>query len=115
MSDTPTRMRVEVPAAGTQPEKPQQNGRRRGPTAPPPPTSTDLEQSRLGIETWIRGIALLLVVVAVVTYPMFALIVGVEGSRLAESIAPITGIAGAIVGYWFGQASRRIQTKEESG
>lgn len=102
-----------TPDAGGIAERARSNGR--PPKKPPPPLVPDLEQRRLGIETWIRGIALLLVVVAVVTYPMFALIVGIEGSRLAESIAPITGIAGAIVGYWFGQASRRIQSKEDNG
>jgi hypothetical protein len=42
------------------------------------------EQKRLKTETWIRGITLLIVVAAIVTYPMFALIVGTEGLRLPE-------------------------------
>lgn len=68
------------------------------------------EQHRLNLETWIRGIALMLVVLAMVLYPMYALIVGIPGTTLADVIAPVTGIAGAVVGYWFGQASRRIST-----
>jgi hypothetical protein len=50
----------------------------------------------------------MLVVVAVVVYPFYALIVHIAPATLSQVIAPITGIAGAIVGYWFGQASRRI-------
>jgi hypothetical protein len=64
---------------------------------------------RLNLETWFRGSTLLLVVVAVVVYPMYALIVHIPAATLAQVIAPVTGIAGAIVGYWFGQAQRRAQ------
>ena len=68
------------------------------------------EQQRLYLETWFRGVSLMLVVIALVLYPLYALIFKVSGSTLAEVVAPVTGIAGAIVGYWFGQASRRIQS-----
>ena len=68
------------------------------------------EQRRLNLETWFRGISLMLVVLALVLYPMYALIFNILGSTLSEVVAPVTGIAGAVVGYWFGQASRRIQT-----
>jgi hypothetical protein len=68
------------------------------------------EQRRLNLETWFRGISLMLVVLALVLYPMYALIFNIHGSTLSEVVAPVTGIAGAVVGYWFGQASRRIQT-----
>jgi hypothetical protein len=71
------------------------------------------EQTRLLIETWFRGIALMLVVIAVVVYPMYALIVHIASPTLAQVIAPITGIAGAVIGYWFGQASRRTQDASE--
>jgi hypothetical protein len=64
------------------------------------------EQYRLTLETWFRGIALLLVVIAVVVYPLYALIFAISGSTLSQLIAPVTGIAGAVVGYWFGQARR---------
>lgn len=86
------------------------------PTPPPQPpggsTALTEQEKRLTIETWIRGFALILIVIAIVTYPMYALIVGISGASLSEAIAPITGIAGAIVGYWFGQASRRISSVE---
>ena len=74
------------------------------------PAAVEGEQRRLTIETWFRGISLMLVVIALVLYPLYALIFKIAGSTLAEVVAPVTGIAGAIVGYWFGQASRRIQT-----
>jgi hypothetical protein len=77
---------------------------------PVTPAAVAGEQRRLAIETWFRGISLMLVVIALVLYPLYALIFNVAGSTLAEVVAPVTGIAGAIVGYWFGQASRRIQT-----
>lgn len=62
------------------------------------------EQYRLTLESWFRGIALLLVVIAVVVYPLYALIFKIPGATLPQVIAPITGIAGAVVGYWFGQS-----------
>jgi hypothetical protein len=72
------------------------------------------EQRRLSLETWFRGIALILVVVAVVFYPLYALIFKPPPATLAQVIAPITGIAGAVIGYWFGPASRRIQDSSSS-
>ena len=87
---------------------------RDGESSGPPPrqdlTVAMAEQHRLTIETWIRGVALLLVVLAVVVYPLYAMVFGISGANLSEVIAPVTGIAGAIVGYWFGQASRRISS-----
>jgi hypothetical protein len=68
------------------------------------------DESRLNRETWFRGIALMLVVVAVVVYPMYALIVHINPATLSQVIAPITGIAGAVVGYWFGQSQRQTQS-----
>lgn len=53
---------------------------------------------------------LILVVLGLVLYPLYALIFGIPGTTLADVIAPVTGISGAVVGYWFGQASRRIQS-----
>ena len=73
------------------------------------------DQYRLNVETWFRGIALMLVVAAVVLYPLYALVFNVPGATLSEVIAPVTGIAGAVVGYWFGQASRRIPPTPPGG
>ena len=77
-------------------------------------SETDGEQHRLLLETWIRGITLLMVVFAIVAYPFYALFAGTTPADLAQYIAPITGIAGAVVGYWFGQASRKLQPKEHA-
>lgn len=87
------------------------------PTLPPMTAMSDIrqhEQHRLNLETWFRGIALMLVVIAIVFYPLYALIFRVPGTTLADIVAPVTGIAGAVVGYWFGQASRRIPTNPPS-
>jgi hypothetical protein len=71
------------------------------------PTTPD-DQHRLLLETRFRGVVLLLVVGAVVLYPLYALIFNISGQNLSVVIAPVTGIAGAVVGYWFGQASRNL-------
>jgi hypothetical protein len=87
------------------------------PTLPPVTAGSEIrqhEQHRLNLETWFRGIALMLVVVAIVFYPLYALIFRIPGTTLADIVAPVTGIAGAVVGYWFGQASRRIPTNPPS-
>lgn len=68
------------------------------------------DEYRLNIETWFRGIALMLVVIAVVLYPFYALVAHIAPATLSQVIAPITGIAGAVVGYWFGQSSRRANS-----
>jgi len=73
-------------------------------------TNLQPDESRLNRETWFRGIALMLVVVAVVVYPMYALIVHINPATLSQVIAPITGIAGAVVGYWFGQSQRQARS-----
>jgi len=77
-------------------------------TSSPPHNELELhgEQQRLMFETKVRGVALLTVVFAIVIYPMYALVFEKDAGNMTELIAPITGIAGAIVGYWFGQASR---------
>jgi hypothetical protein len=77
-------------------------------------SSQTREQNRLWAETWFRGIALMLVVIAVVFYPLYALVFEISPATLNQVIAPVTGIAGAVIGYWFGQASRRIQDSPNS-
>ncbi|MFI1032223.1 hypothetical protein [Streptomyces sp. NPDC020951] len=51
-----------------------------------------------------RGIVLYLVVAALVLMPIFAMTNwGVSAEQFAQYVAPVTGIAGTILGYWFGQ------------
>lgn len=51
---------------------------------------------------YARAVALITVVVAIVATPIYAMIVAVDSQSFAAYIAPVTGIAGAVVGYWFG-------------
>lgn len=51
-----------------------------------------------------RGIVLYLVVAALVLMPVYAMsTAGVSPQEFAQYIAPITGIAGTVLGYWFGR------------
>ena len=53
-----------------------------------------------------RSIVLLLVVLAVVLMPIVAIIAGLSPQDFGSYIAPITAIAGTVVGYWFGERGR---------
>jgi hypothetical protein len=54
-----------------------------------------------GIRSWV----LLAVVAAVVATPIYAMTVNIDPQSFGQYISPITGIAGTIIGYWFGQRS----------
>jgi hypothetical protein len=54
-----------------------------------------------------RSLALYLVVLAVVLMPFTAILIGLEPEAFGAYIAPITAIAGTVVGYWFGTADRQ--------
>jgi hypothetical protein len=56
-----------------------------------------------------RSMVLLLVVLALVLMPILAMWIGLEPETLGTYMAPITGIAGTIVGYWFGTVDQRPQ------
>jgi hypothetical protein len=58
----------------------------------------------------IRSIVLLLVVLAVVLMPVVAIIAGLSPQDFGSYIAPITAIAGTVVGYWFGERGRTTTT-----
>jgi hypothetical protein len=53
----------------------------------------------------IRSYVLLAVVAAVVATPIYAMTVNIDPQSFGQYISPITGIAGTIIGYWFGQRS----------
>jgi hypothetical protein len=50
----------------------------------------------------VRGYALFGVVAAVVAMPLLAMALGMDPQAFGSYIAPVTGIAGTVVGYWFG-------------
>ncbi|MEB3966810.1 hypothetical protein OKJ48_42250 [Streptomyces kunmingensis] len=54
----------------------------------------------------VRGWALVAVVFAIIASPWIAMIAGVAAKDFSLYVAPVTGIAGAIIGYWFGQGQR---------
>jgi hypothetical protein len=48
-----------------------------------------------------RSVALYLLVFAVVLMPVIAIVAGITPQDFGSYVAPITGIAGTVVGYWF--------------
>ncbi|GAA1035739.1 hypothetical protein GCM10009557_44520 [Virgisporangium ochraceum] len=58
-----------------------------------------------------RSITLYLVVLGVVAMPVIAMVTSLDPQAFGSYIAPVTGIAGTVVGYWFG-ALRRLRAAE---
>jgi hypothetical protein len=54
----------------------------------------------------VRGWALVAVVFAIIASPWVAMISGVAAKDFSLYVTPVTGIAGAIIGYWFGQGQQ---------
>ncbi|WP_335932532.1 hypothetical protein [Streptomyces sp. PTD5-9] len=54
----------------------------------------------------VRGWALVAVVFAITASPWVAMITGVAAKDFSLYVTPVTGIAGAIIGYWFGQGQQ---------
>jgi hypothetical protein len=59
-----------------------------------------------------RSITLYLVVLAVVAMPAIAMITNLSPQAFGSYIAPVTGIAGTVVGYWFGTLNRPGKTQQ---
>jgi len=68
----------------------------------------DMEQhlSRFVTKSGIyaRMVPLFLLMLAVIVYPFYGMATHMPPESLAQYMAPVTGLAGAIIGYWFGQA-----------
>ncbi|MEW2315209.1 hypothetical protein [Streptomyces bauhiniae] len=54
----------------------------------------------------VRGWALVAVVFSIIASPWVAMISGITAKDFSLYITPVTGIAGAIIGYWFGQGQQ---------
>ncbi|MFI9375831.1 hypothetical protein [Streptomyces parvulus] len=54
----------------------------------------------------VRGWALVAVVFAIIASPWVAMLAGDAAKDFALYVTPVTGIAGAIIGYWFGQGQQ---------
>jgi hypothetical protein len=53
-----------------------------------------------------RSVTLYLVVLAVVAMPVIGMVTKLSPQAFGSYIAPVTGIAGTVVGYWFGTLNR---------
>lgn len=67
--------------------------------------------------SWARMIPLFLVAVAIVSYPLYGMVTHMPPQTLVQYLAPVSGLAGAIIGYWIGQQgerslSQRLETLE---
>ncbi len=54
----------------------------------------------------VRGWALIAVVFSIIASLWVAMIAGVAAKDFSLYVTPVTGIAGAIIGYWFGQGQQ---------
>lgn len=54
----------------------------------------------------VRGWALVAVVFSIIASPWVAMLAGVAAKDFSLYVTPVTGIAGAIIGYWFGQGQQ---------
>lgn len=55
----------------------------------------------------VRGWALIAVVFAIIASPWVAIVAGVSAQDFNLYVSPVTGIAGAIIGYWFSQGQQK--------
>jgi hypothetical protein len=60
-----------------------------------------------------RSIVLLLVVLSVVAMPIIAMVININPETFAAYIAPVTAIAGTVIGYWFGASDRQPGSRQE--
>jgi hypothetical protein len=59
----------------------------------------------------VRSWVLLAIVASIIVMPAVAMASGVAAQSFSQYIAPITGIAGTVLGYWFSQQSASISDK----
>ena len=71
------------------------------------------ETRRTSIADAARTVTLLLVIVVLVMTPLVLMLrpVPLDPSIYAQYMAPVTGIAGTVIGYWFGNRSSRDDGK----
>ena len=71
-------------------------------------------EAEVGAETtadMIRSIVLFLVVLAVVATPIFAMVRHIPPTAFLQYVAPITAIAGTVLGYWFGRQDQGLKRR----
>lgn len=51
----------------------------------------------------VRSTVLFAVILVIVASPIIGMLMGIDPQAFSAYMAPVTGLAGTIVGYWFGQ------------
>lgn len=51
---------------------------------------------------WARMIPLFFITAAIIAYPFYGMLTHMAPQSLAQYMAPLIGLGGAIIGYWFG-------------
>jgi hypothetical protein len=59
------------------------------------------------MEALVRTAVLVVVVAAVAALSIAALVLRLDAQQFTVYLAPVTGMAGTVLGYWFGAAGRR--------
>lgn len=62
----------------------------------------DVGEAERRLEAWVRTAVLVIVVGAVAVISMVGLLRGLEAQQFTLYLAPLTGMAGTVIGYWFG-------------
>jgi hypothetical protein len=62
-------------------------------------------------EVFVRSAILVMVVVVVAAMSLIALILRMDAQIFTAYLAPVVGMAGTVIGYWFGSAGRAREYK----
>lgn len=74
----------------------------------------DVNVAERRLEARVRTVVLMLVVGAVVVTSLLAVVLRLEAQQFTLYLAPLTGMAGTVIGYWFGatgQSRPRSRTR----
>jgi hypothetical protein len=69
----------------------------------------DAAQTERQREARVRTAVLIIVVAVVAVLSVMALVLRLDAQQFTLYLAPITGMAGTVLGYWFGAAGRRTR------
>lgn len=69
----------------------------------------DAVQAERRMEARVRTAVLVIVVAVVAALSVLALVLRLDAQQFTLYLAPVTGMAGTVLGYWFGAAGRRTR------
>lgn len=69
----------------------------------------DAVQAERRLEARVRTAVLVMVVAVVAVLSVLALVMRLDAQQFTLYLAPVTGMAGTVLGYWFGAAGRRTR------